>query len=328
MKGVLIFVGKVAVSATLIGFLLSRLSLQEIRAAMDDPNWGWLTAAFAVYGISAFAGALQWAWILRVAGITTPGREIRRLYFIGLFFNNFLPANVGGDAWKIVDLGRQEHRPLGVFCATLLDRLIGLGALAAVAVLALTAASLASIPLPTITLLMIPILVLLAGVLAFLLSRRIGTRLPRHFERFGLMGFADRLQRIVNEFGRFRARVLWLNGIFVFSIFIQFLRMATHLLVARGLGIELEPEQLLQLLVLVPLVAVSLTLPITINGIGLREQVSERLLVWAGLGVPQAVAMEVGAFLVMVIFSLQGGILLWLGRWGKSGRKEPRSGTD
>ena len=64
-----------------------------------------------IYGLSAVAGAWQWSLILRVTGIAVPGAEIRRLYFIGLFFNNFLPANVGGDAYKIIDLGRREKRP-------------------------------------------------------------------------------------------------------------------------------------------------------------------------------------------------------------------------
>ena len=31
----------------------------------------------------------------------------------------------------------------------------------------------------------------------------------------------------------------WLNGIFLFSLVVQFLRMATHLLVALGLGFSL-----------------------------------------------------------------------------------------
>jgi glycosyltransferase 2 family protein len=327
MRSALIFAGKVAVSAALIGWLLSRLSLEEIRLTMDHPRWEWLTAAFLVYGLSAVGGALQWAWILRTAGIATPVREIVRLYFIGLFFNNFLPANVGGDAWKIVDLGRQEHRPLAVFCATLLDRLIGLGALAALAVLVLVGATALDIPLPTPTLFMIPVFLLLVGVLAFLLSRRIGSKLPGLLHAVRLDRFADRLAAVVVEFGRFRDRVGWMNGIFVLSLVIQFLRMATHLLVALGLGIQLQAEQMIQLLVLVPLVAVSLTLPITINGIGLREQVSEKLLVWAGLGVPEAVAMELGAFLVQVVFSLQGGILLWQGRWRKPSKENSSAGN-
>lgn len=319
MKGLLVFLGKCAVSAALIGLLLSRLSFDEIRTAMDDPHWEWLTAAFVVYGLSALGGALQWQWILGAAGLRTPAREIQRLYFIGLFFNNFLPANVGGDAWKIVDLGRQEHRPLTVFCSTLLDRLIGLAALAGLAVVMLAVAGAASIPLPTVALVMVPIFVFLVAVLFLLISRRIGARLAGLLRAMRLGRLADPLERVVDEFGAFRSRIRWLNAVFVFSLLIQGLRMATHLLVARGLGFEIGGEQVVQLLVLVPVLAVSLTLPVTVNGIGLREQVSERLLVWAGLAVPQAVAMELAAFLVQVLFSLQGGVLLWLGRWRRTG---------
>jgi uncharacterized protein (TIRG00374 family) len=320
-RQLLVFIAKLTVSAVLIGFLLSRLSLAEIQSAMQSPRWGWLVASLLVYGVSAFGGALQWSWILRVAGITAPRREIQRLYFIGLFFNNFLPANIGGDAYKIVDLGRHERRPHGVFCATLLDRLIGLGALTALGVLVLAIASVAKIPLPDSALLLIPVLVLLAAILAFLLSRRIGTQLPGLFRQLRLVKLARQLEKITNEFGLYRPKVRWLNGIFLFSLVIQFLRLVTHLLVALGLGYSLGGEQVLQLLVLIPLLAISLTLPVTINGIGLRESISANLLTWAGLAAGQAVAMEVAAYLVQVVFSLQGGILLWLGGWGRSQRE-------
>ncbi len=311
---------KVLISGGLIWFLLSRLSLQEVSAAMHAPRWGWLAASLAVYGVSAFGGALQWSWILRTAGVAAPAREIRRLYFIGLFFNNFLPANIGGDAWKIVDLGRQEGKPLAVFCATLLDRLLGLTALTLLAVLVLAGATALAVPLPQAALLLLPVLAVLAAVLAALLSRRLGGRLPDLLVAAGWPGPAARLRRVTDEFTLYRPRVRWLNLLMVFSTGVQLLRVVTHLLVARGLGFELGVEQSLQLLVLIPMLAISLTLPVTINGIGLRESVSANLLVWAGLAAPQAVAMEVAAYLVQVVFSLQGGVLLWLGRWGRAGR--------
>jgi len=326
MRGVLIFAAKLAVSLALIGFLLSSLSKEDIAAAMSDPHWGWLLAALGVYGLSAFGGALQWSWILRVSGVRAPAGEIWRLYFIGLFFNNFLPANIGGDAWKIVDLGRQEHKSLAVFCSTLLDRLVGLTALTLLAVLVLAGAMAAKIPLPETALLLIPILGLLAAGLAALLSRRIGSRLPMLFEALGSPKLAEKLGRVAEEFGRYRERVRWLNGVLLFSVAVQLLRMAVHLLVARGLGYDLTAVQTVQLLVLIPMLAVSLTLPITINGIGLRESISANLLVWAGLAAPHAVAMEVVAYLVQVVFSLQGGVLLWLGRWTR-GDRPGTSGT-
>lgn len=317
-RDLVLFGAKVVVSSCLIWFVLSRLSLGEIRQAMDNPHWGWLAGALAVYALSAVGGAQQWAWILRAAGIEAPAREIRRLYFIGLFFNNFLPANIGGDVYKIIDLGRRENRPLGVFCATLMDRLIGLGALTALAVLVLAVATLAKIPLPDAALLLIPALVLLFVALALLLSRRLGTQLPGFLRRLGSHRLAASVARVTAEFGRYRPQVRFLNGIFVFSVMVQLLRLTTHLLVALGLGYALSGAQMVQLLVLVPMLAISLTLPVTINGIGLRESLSAEWLVGAGLAAPHAVAMEVVAYLVQVVFSLQGGALLWLGRWGRA----------
>jgi hypothetical protein len=249
--------------------------------------------------------------------VRAPGREIRRLYFIGLFFNNFLPANIGGDAYKVVDLGRRHKRGLGVLAATVLDRLMGLGALTTLAVLFLVGASLANIPLPQASLFLIPALALLAALGALLISRRLGVILPAAFRLIKLEKLAIKLEELTTEFGSYRRQIPWLNRIFLFSLLVQLLRLATHLVVARGLNIHLEVEQMVQLMVLIPILALSLTLPIAINGIGLREEVSAKLLTWAGLAETQAVAMELVAFLVMVIFSLQGGILLWLGKWGR-----------
>ncbi|PID78633.1 hypothetical protein CSA17_06780 [bacterium DOLJORAL78_65_58] len=323
-KGLVIFLAKLLVSALLVAFVLSRLSLEDIRAAMQSPRWGWLVAAFGVYAVSAAGGAMQWAWILKAAGIRAPGREIRRLYFIGLFFNNFLPANIGGDAYKIVDLGRREQRATGVFCATLVDRLLGLTALTFLAVIFLIAAAVAGVPLPGLSLALIPLALALAVGLACLLSRRLGRWVPRLARRVGLGGVADWLAGVTAELAIYRPRVRWLNGIFLFSMLVQTLRMATHLLVAFGLGHALGWQQMVQLMVLVPMLALSLILPITINGIGLRESVAGQLLVFSGLAEGPVVAIEVVAFLIQVVFSLQGGLLLW---WGKSQTVREKSGA-
>jgi len=318
IRDLLIFLAKLTVTVALVAFVLSNLEWTEIREVMLHPHWGWLFGALAVYAVSVFGGALQWAWILKAAGIEAPRREIRRLYFIGLFFNNFLPANIGGDAYKIVDLGRKEKRSMGVFCSTLLDRLIGLTALTSLAVVFLLVAAGNNIPLPASALLLILATVALVALLALLLSRRLGSWLPGLFRRWGRGNIADWLENITSELALFRPKVRWLNGIFLFSLLVQFLRMVTHLMVAFGLGLTLSIEQMIQLLVLVPMLALSLALPITINGIGLRESVAAQLLVFSGLAEPQVVAMEMVAFLVQVVFSLQGGVLLWLGRWGRS----------
>ncbi|MFO7654714.1 MAG: lysylphosphatidylglycerol synthase transmembrane domain-containing protein [Candidatus Krumholzibacteriia bacterium] len=309
-----IFLVRGLVSAALVWWLLGRLSWEEIESGLERPRWGVLALALGIYAVSALGGALQWIWLLRRAGLATPAAEIRRLYFIGLFFNNFLPANVGGDAYKIVDLGRREQCPARVFCATLLDRLLGLTALTVLAVLAAAAAAAGGHELPPAVVLLAPVLAALILVQALLLSRRVGARLPLLARRVRLGQVGERLATVATEWQVFRRAPLWLLAVGAFSVGVQFLRILTHIVVAAGLGILLTPTQVLQLFVLIPLLAVSLTLPVTINGIGLRESVSATLLVEAGLTAEEAVAVEVAAYVVQVVFSLWGGVLFWLGR--------------
>jgi len=309
-----IFLARGLISALLIWWLVTRLDIADLSLDLLQPRWYLLLAAFAIYALSAFGGAWQWTWILRLAQLQVPAQELRRLYFIGLFFNNFLPANIGGDAYKIVDLGRQYHQPLKVFCATLLDRLLGLSALTLLALLVAATALILDIPLTNLVWLLVAVLLLLWLVLGLLLSRRIGPRLPPLLERLGMRRLAPRVARVVCEFHLYRAHPGRLIAIFFFSLAVQFLRILTHVVVGLGLGIALDVGQMVQLFVLVPMLAISLTLPITINGIGLRESVSAQLLTFTGLSAAIVVALEVVAYFVQVIFSLYGGLLFWWGR--------------
>ena len=111
------------------------------------------------------------------------------------------------------------------------------------------------------------------------------------------------------------------------SLVIQALRVAVHVLVARGLGLTFSGAQVLQFFVLVPLLAVSLTLPITINGIGLREALAALWLPWTGLPAQAMVAVEVTTFLVQVAFSLVGGAVFWAGRARADAALAQRSGS-
>lgn len=316
----LLLLVKVVGTVAMVAFLLTRLPLREIEAVLHHPHWGWLAASFAIYAVSAALGAWQWSLILRAVGIAASGAEIARLYHIGLFFNNFLPANIGGDAWKILDLGARDGRRAGVLGATLLDRLIGLAALTLLACVAMAVAGVLDVPLPGICLVLLPVGALLFAVLAALLSRRLGAMSIALAHRLGLERLAGPLARFTADLSRVRRRVGWLNGIFALSLGIQALRLLTHLTAAWGLGIALTGAAALQLTVLIPLLALSLTLPISINGIGLRESVSASLLIWAGLAAPQAVAMELVSYLVQVAYSLVGGVMLWRHRRPGSGR--------
>jgi hypothetical protein len=178
------------------------------------------------------------------------------------------------------------------------------------------------VSLPRAVLALLPVLAVLVLVQALLLSRRIGSRLPGLARRVRLAGLGERLASLADEWEVFRRSPRWLLAVGCYSVGVQFLRILTHVVVAAGLGIHLATPQILQLFVLIPLLGIALTLPVTINGIGLRESVSATLLVAAGLTEAGAVAMEVAAYLVTVVFSLYGGALFWIGRHPAADRRD------
>jgi len=58
------------------------------------------------------------------AGITV--KYLTSLYFIGSFFNNFMPTSMGGDVYKIYALGKKIDSKSDAFAATFMERFTGM----------------------------------------------------------------------------------------------------------------------------------------------------------------------------------------------------------
>lgn len=317
---------KLLVSAVLILVLVKRISGQEIRSALDQPQWELLAAAVFVFLISALGGALQWLRILAIANLSIGHRDMFRLYFVGLFFNNFLLGNIGGDVVKIYDLGRRQDRVKGVLCGTILDRIIGLCGLTLLALLAVPAAWLLDIQLPPLRPLLLSMVIWLVA-LSLLLSRRLSSILKRLLLSTPLRGLVEKASLYSSEFRVYRQHPGALARIGVLTLLVQTLRVTTHVLIAAGLGITLDPGRILQLFVLVPLLGILVALPISINGLGVREIAAASLFVSVGVVATEAdaVAVEALAYGAMVLVSIIGGVLFFVDS-RRGDRNYPASG--
>ena len=134
VKRLLLQILKIAVSVSLLVFLLTRISPDKLLRVLEGIHWAYLLLAVAIFFSSALLGSFQWHLLLGAGGIGLTFGKTFRLYFVGLFFNNFLPANVGGDAVKIYDVSKIGNDPYQVFAITLLDRVIGITGLCLLAI--------------------------------------------------------------------------------------------------------------------------------------------------------------------------------------------------
>lgn len=131
---------RLVVSFGLIGYIFYSLyaagKLNELPDYIASANYWWLlAAALLLLGLLA-AGSLRWGMLLGAQGIHLSRVSVFMYYMIGMFLNNFLPSTVGGDFVKAYYLSRATGKTAGSFISVLMDRLMGMGGLCVVAVLA------------------------------------------------------------------------------------------------------------------------------------------------------------------------------------------------
>src|SRR5205814_2204216 len=101
--------------------------------ALRLADYRWLAAAVVAYVVVEIAAAARWNILLQVQNIHLSWARVTGLFFIGLFFNQFLPGGTGGDIIKSYLLLKETPgKKAGALLAVLFDRLVGLVALVAI----------------------------------------------------------------------------------------------------------------------------------------------------------------------------------------------------
>ena len=297
---------KVVLSAVLLLFLFTRVPFGQVwdvlRAARPTP----LVLASALLVASNVLGSYLWDQLLRMAGIRIPFGKVLAYYHVGLFFNNFLPANIGGDIARVMDSARYGETRAAAVSAVVLDRLIGTVALAGLAVVT-TLPAIDRFHLGVVYAALVAFFA--AGVVALWAVLHPGSMpgLIRMCERVGLARLRPHLEELARHFAGARARRPMLLGLLAVAAVVQLARIGVHVLCARALGLQVPVTYFF---LFVPLLAVIVSLPISLNGIGVREGAGIVLFGWVGVDRTHAFSLQFTTYLVAVAVSLLGALVL------------------
>lgn len=305
-KRILIQLVKIAVSAGLIAFLFHKLSPENLLSNLSRVSPWQIVMSTVIFFVSVAMGAYQWHLLLKAGGIALPFAKTFKVYFVGMFFNNFLPAGVGGDVMKIYDVTRVGNDPHRVFAVTMLDRVIGIAGLCILA-LAASFILLAGDGLLNLRLYIVIFAGCVAPVLALVMNKRLSRGVRRLFGAITLWGLGGRFDAVFRHLGEYRRLRMLLVRLTALAMAVQFLRVVTHVLVAQSLGISVTNLQFVQFFVFVPLLSLIMILPISINGLGVREGAGILLFTQIGFSKEQALLMELITYAIMVMVSLLGG---------------------
>jgi len=301
---------KILITVLVIAFIIHRLGWRDIVETVAQANVVWLIMALALFIISGVLGVVQWQILLRYKGIYLTFFRVFTLYFIGMFFSNFVFGIVAGDAVKVALIKASKGSVKAGFAATLLDRFVGLWSLMGFAIagslILLKRGLLGQGRLTTAAVSLAAAFVIFCVICVFLVSKRV-----QHFSFTILNALPvpgkDKIKEIVQEI-IFEAHDRYIIiPIAVLSIFTQAMRICVHILCAESLGL-LTAANFQYFFIFVPILAIVMLVPLPF---GVKEGLGGSLFLLAGFSpdTPEApMVMEFIASLTGIIASLLGGI--------------------
>jgi uncharacterized protein (TIRG00374 family) len=294
---------RVVVSAALIYLILRDADLRAVFEAIGESNLALVLLAFVLTMLGAVVGTLRWRALLAAQGVRAPLGKLLQSYMTGLFFNQILPSTIGGDASRAYDSWRIGGTKTGAVTVVFVDRFLGMLMLLAIAAVSLLLSSSLTSVLPFSRVWIVAGVLGMVGVVWLLFLP------PRAFTRWlaeGRVPFAARIRTLTEALGLFHGRKDTLAVALLYSFVIQANVIVIYTLIAASLNL---PVPLFDLLLIVPLAAMVLVLPISINGIGVREGVFAFFMAPFGVTTTEAVAYAWIAYAILVAQGLLGGVV-------------------
>lgn len=279
---------RLIIGTSLIIWLLRSLDWASFEHAFRQINWFWGAICVLIPLSGIPLSARKWHGVLHLFGVRIPYPRVLSLYWSGTFYNNVLPGSIGGDVVKIGGLSQDHVSLADATLSVLLDRLSGLWVGMLIGLLAALWPS--NLPLRE------PLGLLFAGIvggglLGALLLPRFLQALPTRWQRFAALG-----------------PMIWQRSFLVtLGLAAAFQSLVVLHVWAAGLAFQTPLSLLASALYAQALVVITL-IPISLNGIGVRETALVFFL--AGLGVPPEIATLMGFTLYVtgVLASLPGGL--------------------
>jgi uncharacterized membrane protein YbhN (UPF0104 family) len=309
----LILLAKAAISAALIGFLVTRVTFAPLLERLERIDPAWLGLALAVFVGQLLLTGWRYGLITRAIGAALPTGEAVRLVLIGQFFSQTLPSAVGGDAvraWLTVRDGISWGRALS---AVLCDRAIAMIVLLLLATLTIPIFLLRIDASWARGLAAIPPALLVAGFAALLFGTEARLAAVARWRP------ARPVAALVGDMRRVVLTATESPAILAISVAVHLGVIANTWLLARALAIEVA---FLDCLVLVPPIVVITLAPISIAGWGVREGAMVVGFALVGIGEADALVLSVATGLSQIVAGIPGGVL-WLVR----GRPTPQKST-
>ncbi len=275
---------KIAISAILLGLILFKVNLHELKNMILKVGlWEFLGLSL-LYLSAQIISSIRWSYVIESLDKKVSPIHLFKLYLMGMFANLFLPSTIGGDTIK----GYMISKSIGVrkaISSIFLERYNGL-------VVLLFLSFISSIIF--FRLFGVKIVALIVGINTFAFFSIYLLRFIKY----------EKIKNFYIDILTFHKSKKFIS-VTLLSFVVQVINIVLYIFVGVKLGFHV---QIAYYFAFIPIITLISFLPISFNGLGVREFSFVYFFKMAHLNATEAVSLSLTVFFVVVFTSLFGGI--------------------
>ncbi|MDD5069740.1 MAG: lysylphosphatidylglycerol synthase transmembrane domain-containing protein [Candidatus Omnitrophica bacterium] len=301
MKNICFFILRLITAGLLLYFLFAKVPYQKIVDLYSDADKLYLVSGLFIFFMSFVLGIFRWQFLLAAQGVSVGYFHAAKIYLVGLFFNLFCPSFVAGDIFRAVSFSSRYGSSEKIASSVLMDRFSGACALTFITLVAygwgykLIAAKEVALAI------IILCAILIGGSLLFF-SRRFFFLITFFINK--KKPFFLKVKRYHDQFYFFRKNPAVFFKSFIISIVIQLVAPVAFYVSSKAFYLQVD---MLYFLVLVPIIMVIAIIPVTIAGLGLRENAAVFFFSLIGINAHLSAGLSLISGLSIIISGIVGG---------------------
>jgi uncharacterized protein (TIRG00374 family) len=300
---------KTLVSAGLLTLLFRQTDGERLWQQIRHASPIWLVVALSLYFLMILVSAWRWGYLLAAQQVQVPLRTLVGSYLVATFFNNFLPSNIGGDVIRIRDTVEGTGSKTVATLIVLIDRAVGLVGLLIVAAVAASLTSRVDRtdvqPIEP-ALLWTGLAVALGALGVSMVSPSTVTTLLHPVRHLHREWVEERLTRMLRALTRLSAQPAAMIHCLAGAVVVQLVLVGFYAAIAESLSI---PISWTHLAVIVPMSFVVQMLPVSVNGLGVREATFSYYFLRLRLPLESALVLSLLGAGLTLLFSISGAII-------------------
>lgn len=288
-KKLIFLAGKIVISIAIFALVIGQVDVKKAWSEVGSVDITFLLVAIALEPFLILSMTLKWQLLVR-QHVKVTFKRLLTIYWASDFLNLFMVGSVGSELYKMLAFGNNKSR---ILFSSLFDRLLALSwYVIFVASMLCARAFFDSTPI-----------ILAAGFSAFSIGAFFSSHLVSHLTQFLSHRITHpRLLSILHE-SKVTPQTYSLHAFYSVCYIISSSLMVLEFFAAVGIS-----ASIVDLLVFVPILAVATALPISFQGIGIREFLFLQFAAFRDLSSEKVLLVAFMIFLLALVYRLFGVI--------------------